>query len=89
MGIFDAISDALSGKPQASAKPTDSGSGSGPGKGQGDFDEDMQIRARNMRAMGLNSDGSPMAKPAPAKPLPSMNDHADKMHPVPKMRGAQ
>ena len=78
MAVWDAITNALSGKPPPSAPAAP------PAKAQGDFDDDMRIRANNMRAMGLNPDGSRMA-PSPA-PLPTMHDHADALHPVPKKK---
>jgi hypothetical protein len=74
MGVFDAIYNALNGKP-APAKP--SGVGSGPQDAQGDFSDAQRILIRNRAAMGLDRYGQPI-KPA----LPSMRDHADAMHPV-------
>ena len=75
---FRAISDALSGNRTAANDQV----GSGPQAAQGSFDDDMAIKRRNMKAMGLNIDGSPMAKSN--KPLPNINDHADALHPVKK-----
>ena len=80
MGIFDQISDALSGKPAARPSQPASTPGSGPQNTGDDFSDLRRARNNEMARRGLNPDGTPMRKAA--APLPSMNDHADAMHPV-------
>lgn len=88
MGVFDAIADALSGKPQSSAPAP-----APKAKVTGDFSDDMDIKRRNNAAMGLDINGDPLPKAAPPKPKASgpqggvydaMAAHADKLHPVKK-----
>lgn len=76
MAVFDAIYNALNGKPQKPAAQPNSGGG----QAQGDFDADKEILIRNRLAAGLDRYGNPL--PKQAKSLPSMQDHADQMHPV-------
>lgn len=89
MGIFDAIGDALSGKPQRGSSPAPAPKA----QAQGDFNDDMEIKRQNNARMGLDINGDPLPKAAPPKPKQSspyggvydaMAAHADKMHPVKK-----
>ena len=75
MGVFDAVYNALNGKPQP--KKPGGAPGSGPQDAQGDFSDAIRIRNEQNAAMGLDPSGNPIKKP-----LPSMHDHANAMHPV-------
>jgi hypothetical protein len=70
MGVFDAIADALSGKPQ---KPASSPPSNKVIRQQGDEFADLRAARDNEAA----------AAPV-KKSLPSMHDHADALHPVTK-----
>ena len=85
MGVFDTISDALSGKvPQSAAtKPAPQGRLTG----VSDFSTAREARANAMRAQGLDpATGDPLPTPAlrgtGSGVMDAMHQHADKAHPV-------
>jgi len=86
MGVFDTISDALSGKvPQPQTGKTTAPQGRL--TGVSDFSTAREARANAMRAQGLDpATGDPLPTPAlrgtGSGVMDAMHQHADKAHPV-------
>jgi hypothetical protein len=84
MGIFDPILNALGGKPAPAPNP---GTGTKV-KVTGDFSDDMEIKRRNDAARAAAMAASQNSNAVSGIDT-AMSAHADKIHPVPKMRGSR